>query len=554
MSRDSFEAVLNRSSLGRPAVRRLAARTSPTLLRAIHDAVESAIRRDHSDCPPLRPTDRPSATDGEKHRDMGVDMAAFTDEELRDIQGFGIAGFNKDHQESLVIRIGSQEGGRAFVRWLSPQVANAWEVSSFNAIFREIRQRTEGSEPLEATWTALIISAAGFAALGVPITDLPAGDSATAFAAGMANRSTQIGDTRPGDAPSGWLAPFQPGVGQVHLGVVIASDDGDDLDAQVLAIYQKVAETGCQVVFDERGETLPQPLTGHEHFGFKDGLSQPVIVGAATPAPGEPAAVAPGEFVLGYPDGSGATATTGSLWVNGSYVVFRRLNQDVLGFRALASSPVPGANPAPSIDQLAAKMVGRWPSGAPIELHPDADPGPAQITNAFQFKANGDDDGHVCPVWAHIRKANPRDETTPGGTADDPTRHRIFRRGIPFGPPLPAGSTSDDGIPRGLHFYGVVADLSRQFEFVQSNWMNNVNFPIGAASPQPGSPYGPPPTPGTLPGGPDPMVGEHDPGEECVLQQASGAHPFAVPSEVVRVTAGEYFFLPSLSSLAKITT
>lgn len=476
-------------------------------------------------------------------------MTAFTDQQLQDIQGFGLGGFRKDSQESLFIKIGTPDGGKTFLRWLTPHVANAWEVDRFNRVFSEVRRRT-GDESVKATWTGVMISAAGYAALGVPLADLPTGESNSAFAAGMANRSTQIGDVQPGDVPASWLAPFQPNANEVHIAVIVASDDACDLDAHLVSIYQKAVETGCTVVFHERGATLPIPHTGHEHFGFKDGISQPAIDGFDDPpAPNEPSVVAAGEIVLGYPDAGGATVGTGTVWENGSFVVFRRLTQDVMGFRTLASAGVPGSDPAVPQDLLAAKMIGRWPSGAPIEQFPDADPGLGNESNAFGFGT--DADGHACPVWAHIRKTNPRDETTPGGATDDPTRHRMLRRGIPFGPPLPGAATADDGATRGLHFFCVIADIDRQFEFIQRNWMNNPNFPIGGVPAQPGGQYTPP-TPGTLAGGPDPVVGEHDGSAQCVFQQASGQHPFPVATEVVHVTAGEYFFLPALSALTKI--
>ena len=255
--------------------------------------------------------------------------------------------------------------------------------------------------------------------------------------------------------------------------------------------------------------------------------------------------------MLGYPDQSGTTVGAGTKWSDGSFVIFRRLNQHVAGFRSLAAAGVPNANPSLTPTQMGADMIGRWPSGAPLELFPVADPGPPVQANwnAFAFAAN-DASGQVCPVWAHVRKSNPRDESTPGGALDDPAIHRMIRRGIPFGPPLPTSATSDDGVPRGLHFFSVVADLIQQFEFIQSNWINNPNFPIGIVPPQPG-PYGPP-APGTPAGGPDPVVGENPPGSQSVLQQASGAQPFPLSAELVNVTAGEYFFLPSLTGLAAI--
>jgi Dyp-type peroxidase family len=451
----------------------------------------------------------------------------------------------------VFVHFSNVANARNLLAWLQPRVANAYEVKGFNDIFREIRQRTDGEEPLKATWIAAMISAAGLNALGQELTDLPAGDSGTAFTAGMAGRAAQIGDTGSADAPAGWKEPFRPGSpNQVHLAIVIASDDECDLDHRLVELYEQVTKFGCEVVYNERGATLPPPLTGHEHFGFKDGISQPAVEGFDPPPsdPLEPPVVAAGEFILGVPDAAGTTNGTGTIWENGSYVVFRRLVQNVAAFRTLAQTPTPGANPPVGADQLGAMLVGRWPSGAPLELNPTSDPGPGNESNAFQFKAS-DDSGAICPVWAHVRKTNPRDETTPDPPGDDPARHRMIRRGIPFGLPLPAGA-ADDGRERGLHFFCVVADIVRQFEFIQSRWMNDPNFPQGAPPSQSAGPYGPP-TSGT-PAGPDPLVGEHDTAAQCVLHQAGGDHPFPLGEQLVHVTAGEYFFLPSVASIGQL--
>jgi len=97
----------------------------------------------------------------------------------------------------------------------------------------------------------------------------------------------------------------------------------------------------------------------------------------------------------------------------------------------------------------------------------------------------------------------------------------------------------------------VVGDLVRQFEFVQANWMNNPNFPIGSVPPS-GGQYTPP-QPGTPAGGPDPVVGEHGAGPDVTLAQASGSGvQFPIGPDLVSVTAGEYFFLPSISTLASL--
>jgi len=186
-----------------------------------------------------------------------------------------------------------------------------------------------------------------------------------------------------------------------------------------------------------------------------------------------------------------------------------------------------------------------------LELHPTSDPGQLTSTpNAFQYKATpfNDDGGQKCPHFAHIRKVNPRDETTPAPTADNPSRRRMIRRGIPYGPPLPDGA-ADDAVDRGLHFFCVVSDVVRQFEFVQSSWLNQPTFPGGQKTTKPGT-YGP--TPQVTPDGPDPVVGEHTAGEACLLVQSGGHVTFPIPTQLVNVTAGEYFFLPSISAIGAI--
>src|SRR5690242_8272072 len=110
-------------------------------------------------------------------------VPAFTDDQLHDIQGLGIAGFRKDHHELIGVRFGDAKGGRRLTQRLEAQVASAWEVLTFNRLFSEIRHRT-GRETIEATWTGFMISSHGYAALGVGLSGLPASEGTSAFAAG----------------------------------------------------------------------------------------------------------------------------------------------------------------------------------------------------------------------------------------------------------------------------------------------------------------------------------------------------------------------------------
>jgi len=480
-------------------------------------------------------------------------MTTFSDQDLHDIQGFGVAGFRKDHQEAIFVRFGEAVGARKLLRLLQQRASSAWEVGSFNTLFSEVRNRT-GEEVLKATWLAVMLSASGYGHLGVPVTGLPAGEGTDAFAQGMAARKDRINDTRPHDAPEGWVVPFKPGSGDVHLAIVIGSDTWRDLDEEILRIREAVETHDAKVVYYERGTRLGGKDKAHEHFGFRDGGSQPAIEGYdREPAKFEPPAVPAGEFVLGYTNAMGNNAVSDSMWTKGSFVVFRRLAQDVLGFRRQVASGVPGADPALNPATMAARMMGRWPSGAPLELNPDNDPGRVPESNAFQYAADpfADADGQKCPRWAHIRKANPRDAATP--TAEDsPALHRMIRRGIPYGEALPEKASVDSRHrARGLHFFAIVGDIARQFEFVQRQWLDDPNFPSGSA-PASGGGYGPPSQ--GEPDGPDPVVGHHDAGATCTLHQPSGNHAFPLPDELVTMTAGEYFFLPSLSALTLLGT
>src|ERR1700675_3567272 len=125
---------------------------------------------------------------------------------------------------------------------------------------------------------------------------------------------------------------------------------------------------------------------GKDDAGFRDGRSQPVIDGYDDPPlPGEPPDFAGGEFVIGFPDQSGNTLQVGDLWTQGSFLVYRRLRQQVFDFRQLIAAGVAGANPPVTGDTMGAKLVGRWQSGAPLELNAGGDPGRGHESNAFGY-------------------------------------------------------------------------------------------------------------------------------------------------------------------------
>jgi Dyp-type peroxidase family len=265
----------------------------------------------------------------------------------------------------------------------------------------------------------------------------------------------------------------------------------------------------------------------HDHFGFRDRLSQPVMKGSGEePTPGSGAALEPGEFILGYPDENGPVVDLPQperLSRNGSYMAYRRLREHVGRFRDYLRE---NAETADDRELLAAKFMGRWRSGAPLVLapnHDDPDLGADPMrNNDFNYKEM-DPHGYACPLGSHARRLNPRD------TAHYMNRRRMIRRGATYGPALPEDA-GDDGADRGIAAFIICADLVRQFEFAQNVWMNDKTF--------------------------HELDNEHDP----ISGTQDGTLDFTVPKRPIRkvhkgipafttLTGGAYFFLPGLNGL-----
>jgi Dyp-type peroxidase family len=375
-------------------------------------------------------------------------------------------------------------------------------------------------------------SFAGLRALGLP--DATLAGFPEEFRQGMAARAELLGDTGE-SAPGGWEGGL--GTSSVHILLVLSAMSVEALEAHERRLRDVIDRTGgVSVVHVQLGSALPG---GVEHFGYADGFAQPAIEGSGVdPLPGQGAitrggwrALRAGEFILGYVDEEGALPPApppAALSTNGSYLVYRKLHQNVAGFRArLAESAkaYPGGE-----EMLAAKIVGRWRDGTPLDVSPERPDASVatdeRLNNAFHYGA--DADGRACPVGAHVRRANPRNSLPFDGKLVN--RHRLVRRGIPYGEPLPPGAP-DDGRDRGVIFMCLQASIARQFEFVQSQWFNRGN-PFGLGEDQ------------------DVLLGPQD----CV-----GTAKMTVPGEtpflhgplerVVTVKGGEYFFVPGTNGL-----
>jgi Dyp-type peroxidase family len=297
-----------------------------------------------------------------------------------------------------------------------------------------------------------------------------------------------------------------------------------------------------------------------EHFGYTDGISQPIIEGSPKSQRGEHSdaderihVVKPGEFILGYLNERRvrATASDGAkdLRRNGSYLVLRQLEQDVEGFNdfvAQAAAGLPGDEDDDKKRQwVAARLVGRFPSGKPLASPPanskseSADHTKDPVKEHSRHKSGNDflyyfEDrfGLQCPVGAHIRRANPRD--TKGPDPDTALRlakmHRILRRGRMYGERLdPAKPDSGNG-RRGILFLCLNADIAGQFEMIQHSWLNNRHF-------------------GDLYVGTDPLGHSAADGGTIVIQRQPTNLVLQRPKPFVRVRGGAYFFLPGIAAV-----
>jgi Dyp-type peroxidase family len=240
--------------------------------------------------------------------------------------------------------------------------------------------------------------------------------------------------------------------------------------------------------------------------------------------------IAAGEFIFGYPGEAGRMLPMPQpavLGRNGTFVSFRKLHSNVAAFRRFLRE---NATAKMSEEFLAAKMVGRWPSGAPLMLAPEQDApemgSDLQRMNNFSYAE--DPKGLRCPMGAHIRRMNPRD--THMQVLTNVKIHRIIRHGTRYGPDLPENVWEDDGQKRGIFFIFLSAAAPQTFEFLKKEWINAGNF-VGLGMEQ------------------DPIAGAHeDKGmftipARPIRRRLQGLERFTV------TRGGEFGFVPSLSAL-----
>ncbi len=489
--------------------------------------------------------------------------------DLEQIQGDVLIGLQKNYERFVFFRIANVIDFKTTLRIkFASRVTSSEEV-----LYREHqleRHKAEGKrEVLPLVGVNVGFTDKGIKAL-VPGANLDPGTPGHpgAFDRVAEGRASIAGDLRDAaGVPTKWKPPFAndaiDGVFLVTGGTTAAVDDET---SEVLNMFG----AAITVLFDETGNVRPGAENGHEHFGWKDGISQPGVDGLNNPFPGQQL-VDPGTFVFGY----GATKEPALPWmINGSFMVFRRLNQLVPEFGAYLETEADQKTTDPVL--LGARLVGRWKSGAPLELTPSMD-NPAvgadpNQNNNFDFS---DDQGQFrCPFGAHIRKTNPRTDIaiSTGQPASAPSEvlqgdiavHRIIRAGIPFGPEatsaeLTAAATQHE---RGLLFVCYQTSIPNGFEFLQHTWANNPNFIFGKK--RPNAPVG---SKDTIEVGYDPIIGQNDgsqppatvpnpPPRERFMDEPLSNYPngkhrstLGEPNEFIVPTADAYFFVPSISAI-----
>jgi deferrochelatase/peroxidase EfeB len=427
-----------------------------------------------------------------------------------------------DVQHFLVARTPALAARYEFLTFPNAEQGRAWLAAMLDTVGSAA---AVGTASPDARWVTVAFTWNGLRALGVSEASLATFPEE--FREGMVARARMLGTT--GDnAPERWLGGLASP--DLHAIAILFARDVAERERCRARHAELVASCGVGVMSSLDLEAIPPYDYAKEHFGYRDRLSAPVIEGTGVkPQPGSGDPLKAGEFFLGYPDETGlmpALPLPEALTRNGSYLAYLRLEEHVGRFRDFLAAN--GRTPEER-ELVAAKLMGRWRSGAPLTLAPDKDDPELgkdmQRTNDFKY-ARMDPQGYGCPVGSHIRRMNPRDY------GHNMNRRQMIRRGGTYGPPLPEG-VPDDGVERGIAAFIGCSSLVRQFEFAMNVWVNDPNFEeLGNER--------------------DPFVGTQD-----------GSYDFTMPKRPIKkrikglpafttVRGGAYFFLPGIRALRSL--
>lgn len=426
-----------------------------------------------------------------------------------------------DIQHILLTRAPAMTGRYEFLSFRNPVGGRAWLAAILDKVHSAASMRA--SIDKDNRWVTVAFTWNGLRALGVDESSLASFPEE--FRQGMVARAQMLGDTG-ANHPDNWVGGLSGP--DLHAIAILFARDAVERERSQTEHEKLVARCeGVEVLSTLDLEATPPFDYAHDHFGYRDRLSQPVIEGSGEePTPGSGGPLKAGEFILGYPDENGPPFQLPQpdvLSCNGSFMAYRRLEEHVGAFRNFLKEH---GKTQEEQELVAAKLMGRWRSGAPLVLAPEkddpelgADP---HRHNDFNYKQQ-DPVGYAVPLGSHIRRMNPRD------TAANMNRRRMIRRGATYGPHLPDGAP-EDGRERGIAAFVICASLVRQFEFAQNVWANDRNFhELGNER--------------------DPIIGNQD-----------GTLEYKIPKRPIRKTitglpafttvrGGAYFFLPGLKAL-----
>lgn len=447
-----------------------------------------------------------------------------------DVQGLILRGYHMDRVRHFTLRVKDLVEAKKFIKDILPEVTTAEEdVDNESTLY---------CLNIAFTFEGLMEIGRGDRCL-----EMQTEPTFKAFVEGAIERAGQVGDV--GESrPEKWRGG--PDRWKFHVMLSLYARTAALLEAKTKELKGKFDSGFTEVGDTDRidGNKLDDADTFH--FGFKDGIGQPIIseVPVRNLDDGKQSDSPPGAFLLGYlsqwkgysyppfnkkppePAEKLERFNSEQFWRNGSFLAFRMLEQDVAEFEAFLTKE--SMRTSLNRELIAAKIVGRWRNGNPLVLAPTADSTvpDAQLNN---FEYSGDPEGRRCPFGAHIRRANPRDDSV---ASDAAGKHRIIRRGMPYGPPH--DPHVPDSIERGLLGLFICVNLHDQFEFIMKNWINMSGFNGNLA-----------------PNHSDPLIGSNTAGGEFLIPGRDGDTTLEL-SQFVTTRGGAYCFLPSVTALRHI--
>jgi Dyp-type peroxidase family len=513
--------------------------------------------------------------------------------DIKDMQGLIVRGYDELTAACfLLVKITDAVLAKKYIRYLlAENFLTPADKNAINASLRLILETPDGGEAKPVMAMHIAFTSSGLRKLNIPEEVMQT--FSREFREGMSysytvnemkveERPMLLGDVKD-NHPDNWK--WGNDKNPVHGIVMFYALSTAELNEFVAKYFTDVADKGFELVSrqDTYEYSTETRTNSKEHFGFRDGISQPIVEGLkkAKTAPKE-SVIKAGEFILGYENEYGSftpspvvdasadpknilpphpvQSNKKDLGKNGTYLVYRQLNQLVGRFWKYLydnSKEKAGTREDAAI-KLGSKLVGRWPGGAPLVVSPDHDDAATSLYKDFGYYEK-DKDGYRCPFGAHIRRTNPRDQLHSGRDHEQSKqmvrKHQILRRGRSFGEPyvhsmepaemlqklikaqpeMSAEEIDRSDNARGLHFICLQGDIKRQFEFIQNVWANTATF-------------------GDLCDEVDPLISPRP------TDQQPDCHEFTCPDtplrrkysnipEFTRTVGGSYFFMPGFKAL-----